>query len=356
MRTCSSLNSKAFGGGVFDLSLTGFDDAEISQLLDENAQVTEDGFDVEAELEQPTISQMGDIWILGRHRLMCGDSTVQEQFDKLMDGAQADLVVTDPPYNVNYGEKAEMLEKYLGKGHRNTSKIANDNMDNASFTLFMSKVYQTAFNIMRPGAAIYVFHAENTGHIFRQELLNAGLKLAQCLIWEKNSFVKGRQDYQWKHEPCLYGWKEGAAHYFLDDRCQDTILKVDDVDIEAMKKAELVEYVKELRTQLNERTSILYEDKPTTNDLHPTMKPVKLVGRLITNSSKRKWNVVDLFGGSGTTLIASEQLERNAFLMEYEPKYCDVMAKRYIELVGKDDEVFLERDGVRIPYKEVCKL
>ncbi len=337
--------------GDFDISLTGFEQDDLTELVDKLAvepEAVDDDFDAEEALGQtaePT-TKPGDIWILGRHRLMCGDSTSQEDMAVLMNGEIADLVVTDPPYNVNYGDKAEMIDKYLpGKGHRNTNHIKNDNMDNVSFYQFMLSTYQSAYEFMRAGAVIYVFHAESTGHIFRQAFLDAGLKLAQCLIWEKNSFVLGRQDYQWRHEPCLYGWKEGAAHYFINDRTQDTVLLEDDIDFNAMKKNELVAYLEEFRRKYQNQTSVIYENKPTRNDIHPTMKPIALVGQFITNSSKSGWNVLDLFGGSGSTLMAAEQLGRTAFLMELDEKFCDVIVKRWEDYTGQK--------AVRIPTEEV---
>lgn len=333
--------------GDYDITFTGFEQKDLTELVDSLAvepETVDDEFDEEEALEQISepMTKLGDVWILGRHRLMCGDSTSQEDVVMLMNGEMADLIVTDPPYNVNYGDKAEMLDTYLpGKGHRNTSHIKNDNMDNASFYQFMLQVYQSAYEAMREGAAIYVFHAETTGHIFRQAFLDAGLKLAQCLIWEKNNFVLGRQDYQWRHEPCLYGWKEGAAHYFINDRTQDTVILEDDIDFEAMKKSELVAYLEELRRKYKDRTSVIYENKPTRNDIHPTMKPIALMGKFITNSSKSGWNVLDLFGGSGGTLMAAEQLGRNAYLMELDEKFCDVIVKRWEDYTGQS--------AVRIP-------
>ena len=333
--------------GDYDITFTGFEQKDLTELVDSLAvepETVDDEFDEEEALEQISepVTRLGDVWILGRHRLMCGDSTSQEDVAMLMNGEMADLIVTDPPYNVNYGDKAEMLDTYLpGKGHRNTSHIKNDNMDNASFYQFMLQIYQSAYEAMREGAAIYVFHAESTGHIFRQAFLDTGLKLAQCLIWEKNNFVLGRQDYQWRHEPCLYGWKEGAAHYFINDRTQDTVILEDDIDFEAMKKSELVAYLEELRRKYKDRTSVIYENKPTRNDIHPTMKPIALMGKFITNSSKSGWNVLDLFGGSGSTLMAAEQLGRTAFLMELDEKFCDVIVKRWEEYTGQS--------AVRIP-------
>lgn len=333
--------------GDYDITFTGFEQKDLTELVDSLAvepETVDDEFDEEEALEQISepVTRLGDVWILGRHRLMCGDSTSQEDVAMLMNGEMADLIVTDPPYNVNYGDKAEMLDTYLpGKGHRNTSHIKNDNMDNTSFYQFMLQIYQSAYGFMRAGAAIYVFHAESTGHIFRQAFLDAGLKLAQCLIWEKNNFVLGRQDYQWRHEPCLYGWKEGAAHYFINDRTQDTVILEDEIDFEAMKKSELIAYLEELRRKYKDRTSVIYENKPTRNDIHPTMKPIALMGKFITNSSKSGWNVLDLFGGSGSTLMAAEQLGRNAYLMELDEKFCDVIVKRWEEYTGQS--------AVRIP-------
>ena len=337
--------------GDFDISLTGFEQDDLTELVDKLAvepEAVDDDFNAEEALEQATepTTKPGDIWILGRHRLMCGDSTSQEDMAVLMNGEIADLVVTDPPYNVNYGDKAEMLDDYLpGKGHRNINHIKNDNMDNQSFYAFLLATYQSAYEFMRAGAAIYVFHAESTGHIFRQAFLDAGLKLAQCLIWEKNSFVLGRQDYQWRHEPCLYGWKEGAAHYFINDRTQDTVILEDDIDFSAMKKNDLVAYLEDLRRKYQNQTSVIYENKPTRNDIHPTMKPVALIGKLVTNSSKSGWNVLDLFGGSGSTLMAAEQLGRTAFIMELDERFCDVIVKRWEEYTGQQ--------AVRIPASEV---
>ena len=336
--------------GDYDISLTGFESEELTDLVDRLAiepEAIDDDFDESEMLEQISEpkTKLGDVWKLGRHRLMCGDSTSQEDVATLMKGELADLIITDPPYNVNYGDKAEMLDTYLQKGHRNNSRIKNDNMDNESFYSFMLQIYQSAYEFMREGAAIYVFHAESTGHIFRQAFLDAGLKLSQCLIWEKITFVLGRQDYQWRHEPCLYGWKEGAAHYFINDRTQDTVILEDDVDFEAMKKAELVAYIKDLHRKYKDQTSVIYENKPARNDIHPTMKPVTLVGRLMSNSSKSGWNVLDLFGGSGSTLMAAEQLGRTAFLMELDEKFCDVIVKRWEEYTGQSAVKISGGDG-----------
>ena len=319
---------------VYDMSDFGFD---MDKYFPPEPQ--EDNFDADAEYEaiETPETQTGDLYILGNHRLLCGDSTKQEDMNRLMDGAEADLVVTDPPYNVNYGDKADMLNEYMnhGEGGRNINHIMNDNMDDASFFNFLLAFYTNTYDHMRTGACIYVFHAETTGHLFREALLGSGLKLAQCLIWAKNAFVMGRQDYQWKHEPILYGWKEGAAHYFVDDRTQSTILALLEKEIESMKKAELVEYAKSLKEKLEKFNTVIFENKPQKNDLHPTMKPIHLVGRLINNSSKAGWKVLDPFGGSGSTLIAAEETGRYAYMMEMDPKFCDVIVKRWEELTGK---------------------
>ena len=293
--------------GEFDITVTGFDLGDLEKLIEDleiEPAAFEDNFDSDRsyeEIEDP-VSRRGDIWILGRHRLMCGDATSAEDLEFLMDGKEAQLVITDPPYNVNYGDKVEFLDKFRESNvSRDNSQIKNDCMSDLEFYQFLLDAFRNLHGCMKLGAAIYVFHADSKGLEFRQAYQDAGLKLAQCLIWEKNAFVLGRQDYQWRHEPCLYGWKEGAAHYFVDDRTQDTIL---------------------------------FENRPMKSLLHPTMKPVELFGRLISNSSKTGWNVLDVFGGSGTTLIAAEQLQRTAYLMELDERSCDVIVRRWEELTG----------------------
>lgn len=320
-----------------DMQLSGFtaDELDSLRVKFDIEEAQDDGFDEEealAQISEP-VTRKGDIWRLGKHRLMCGDSTSSEDVAMLMDGQMADLIVTDPPYNVDYGRKTE----YMADSGRGTGQalIQNDNMDELSFYRFLFDTFTNASNYMRKGAAIYVFHSDTHGLTFRKAFADAGLKLSQCLIWEKNSFVMGRSDYHWRHEPILYGWKEGAAHYFIDDRTQDTVILEDDVDFGSMKKPELVAYLEELRRSYRERTSVLYEKKPTRNDIHPTMKPVSLVGRLITNSSKPGWNALDLFGGSGSTLMAAEQLGRTAYIMELDEAYCDVIVKRWEDYTGE---------------------
>ena len=225
----------------YDFSVTGFQRTDLEDLiqqLDIPPEATEDGYDAEAaaaEIEVPE-TRPGDLWKLGRHRLLCGDTTDPEDIERLLSGRQLDLVITDPPYNVNYGEKVDFLKKFRTDNCRQESTIENDLMSETGFYDFLLASFRNINGAMRPGAAIYVFHADNNGLPFRQAYTDAGLKLAQVLIWEKSNFVLGRQDYQWRHEPIMYGWKEGAAHYFINDRTQDTILLEDETDFKAMSK------------------------------------------------------------------------------------------------------------------------
>lgn len=296
------LRSELEGLKDFDMAQFGFEELEAS--LDD---MKDDGFDEEGAIGETSYSRSGDVFALGGHRLMVGDSTLKEDVDKLCDGRQADLVLTDPPYNVDYEGQDGM-------------KIQNDKQSNEDFYNFLLSAFRNMYEHTKAGGAIYCFHADTEGLNFRNAFREAGFKLAECLIWVKNSLVLGRQDYQWRHEPCLYGWKEGAAHYFVDDRTQDTIL----------------EY-----------------DKPRNNSLHPTQKNIDLVSRLILNSSRKGETVLDLFGGSGTTLIAAEQLGRKALMMELDEKYADVIVKRYIALKQSADGCFLLRDGERTPLAAI---
>ena len=204
-----------------------------------------------------------------------------------------------------------------------------------SFYQFLLAAFQNMNEAMRPGAGIYVFHAESTGLQFRQAYADAGLKLSQCLIWEKNAFVMGRSDYQWRHEPILYGWKEGAGHYFVKDRTQDTVLLEDLLDFKSMKRQELLALVEKIFREYQDQTTVHFENKPARNSLHPTMKPVPLIGRLMNNSSKPGWLVGDLFGGSGSTLMAAEQLGRTAYIMEMDERNVDVIVHRWEQYTGK---------------------
>ena len=327
--------------GDYDISLTGFDNKELEELIeltDFEPDVSEDEFDSESayseSVSRGTLVKQGEVWQLGRHRLMCGDSTDIKDVKKLMGGELMDLIITDPPYNVNYEEKAAALNEYR-PNNNGAMEIENDTMSDSDFYSFLYKAYCNMEAYMRAGAAIYVFHADSEGLNFRKAFIDAGLKLSECLIWEKNNFVLGRCDYHWRHEPILYGWKEGAKHYFVNDRTQDTIILEDDVDFDAMKKPELIQYIKDMMHRYADQTSVIYENKPMSSSLHPTMKPLELVGKLMKNSSKKGWNVGDFFGGSGSTLMAAEQLDRNAYIMEYSENYCSVIIKRWEDFTGQ---------------------
>lgn len=292
----------------------------------EDNDADEDDYGEEDAANAPTRCNPGDVWQLGRHRLMCGDSTKEADVAKLMGGERAHLLLTDPPYNVDYQG-----------GTKDKMKIANDNMDDVAFVGFLTAAFNCAIQAMRPGAVFYVWHADSKGYEFRTALKEVGLTLRETLIWVKNALVLGRLDYQWRHEPCLYGWKDGAAHYFVDDRSQSTVIEDAGVDYRKLKKDELLKLVLQL-TDVSVPNTVIYEDKPTKNDIHPTMKPVKLMARLIKNSTKQEQLVLDLFGGSGSTLIACEQINRKCFTMEYDPKYCDAILDRWEKLTGEEAE------------------
>lgn len=275
----------------FDLSLTGFDDDELNKLL---AEAVNEGLVDEDDAPLPPdepISKLGDVWQLGSHRVMCGDSTSIDAVDKLMEGQKADMWLTDPPYNVDYtGKTKEAL------------KIQNDRMDDSEFRQFLRDSYSAADANMKDGAVFYIWHADSEGYNFRGAAYDIGWDIRQCLIWNKNTMVMGRQDYHWKHEPCLYGWKGGAGHFWSNDRKQTTILNF---------------------------------DRPTRSELHPTTKPVNLIEYQVKNNTRGSDVVLDSFGGSGSTLIACERTNRQARLMELDPKYCDVILTRWQDYTGK---------------------
>ncbi len=276
----------------FNLDLLGFDEAEIAEIIGagELEQGLTDPDDAPEAPEEP-ITKPGDVWILGNHRLMCGDSTNIDAVERLCNGDLVDMLLTDPPYNVAYeGQTKEAL------------KIQNDAMSNDAFRQFLRDAFVSANSVMKPGAVFYIWHADLEGHNFRGACFDANWKVRQCLIWKKNGMVLGRQDYQSRHEPCLYGWKEGAVHLWAADRKQTTILEF---------------------------------DRPTRNGEHPTMKPVALFEYQMLNNTNGGDVVLDLFGGSGTTLIAAEKNGRHSRIMELDPKYCDVIVKRWEEFTGK---------------------
>ncbi|MDY8025245.1 DNA modification methylase [Paenibacillus polymyxa] len=296
----------------YDLSLTGFDMSECEKLLDTLHEETvddEDDFNVEEALPVHPITRKGDIWLLGKHRLICGDSTNPQDIATLMDGKKAQLIVTDPPYNVDYTGKT-----------KDALKIENDKMDNHQFYDFLMAAYTQMFKVADDGASIYVFHADSEGLNFRKSFIEAGFKLAQCCIWAKQAMVLGHSQYHWKHEPVLYGWKPTGGHYWNSDRKQTTLWQF---------------------------------DRPFRNEYHPTMKPIPLISYPIKNSSKLGDIVFDPFGGSGSTLIACEETDRIYYTSELDPKYVDVIVKRYIAHAGDNSSVYLIRDGKRSSYQEV---
>ncbi|MHB1652353.1 MAG: site-specific DNA-methyltransferase [Desulfitobacteriaceae bacterium] len=293
-------------GAEFDISLLGFDDAELNKLLGGMEDVKDDDFDVDAELQKPAITKPGDLWLLGKHRLVCGDSTKAETFELLMDGKQANITVTDPPYNVNYEGTA--------------GKIKNDNMAGDKFYQFLLDAFALTQKAMARDASIYVFHADTEGLNFRRAFSDAGFYLSGTCIWKKQSLVLGRSPYQWQHEPILFGWKKVGKHAWYSDRKQSTIWEF---------------------------------DRPKKNADHPTMKPVPLIAYPIVNSSMTGCIVLDPFGGSGTTLIACEQTERISYTVELDEKFCDVIVKRFIEQVGSDKDVYLIRGGEKVHFSDV---
>ena len=292
----------------FDLSLTGFDEKELAGFFDTSDNAKEDDFDVDTELGKPPVTKTGDLWLLGNHRLLCGDSTKEESYALLMNGKKANLVVTDPPYNVNYQGTA--------------GKIKNDNLENEKFYQFLFDAFTCMEKAMADDASIYVFHADTEGLNFRKAFADAGFYLSGTCIWKKQSLVLGRSPYQWQHEPCLFGWKKNGKHQWYSDRKQTTIW----------------EY-----------------DRPKASKDHPTMKPVALMAYPIQNSCMSNCIVLDPFLGSGSTLIACEQTHRICYGIELDEKFVDVIVNRYIEQCGSDADVFVIRDDMKISYQQLCK-
>lgn len=296
---------------AFDLTLTGFDIPELDELFRGTMEedIKEDDFDVEAALKEPTFSKQGDLWFLGKHRLFVGDATQTASYHRLVGQDKVNLVVTDPPYNVNYEGAA--------------GKIQNDHMEQSTFYQFLVDAFQAMSDVMDDEASIYVFHADTEGLNFRRAFHEAGFYLSGTCIWKKNSLVLGRSPYQWQHEPILFGWKKKGKHRWYAGRKETTVW----------------EY-----------------DRPTRNDSHPTMKPIPLISYPIMNSSMSNAIVLDPFGGSGSTLMACQQTDRICYTMELDEKFADVIVNRYIELVDEDSEVKVERDGVEFSYKEIVAM
>lgn len=309
------LNSELLDINNIDMESFGFD----VELPIEEHELTEDDYEVEVP-EEPK-AKLGEIYQLGEHRLMCGDSTSTADVKKLLNGETMDLVVTDPPYNVAIENSQGMT-------------IENDNMSADTFQEFLNKAFTNMNEALKPGGAFYIWHASRTQREFETALNEAGLEVRQQLIWNKNSLVLGRQDYQWKHEPCMYGWKEGS-HYFINARTETTTIE-EPLDLEKLTKDEMKTLLQTIYQETP--TTIIDEHRPSKNTDHPTMKPIKLIGRLIRNSSKPGEKVLDLFGGSGSTLIASEELDRKCYMMEYDAKYVDVIINRWEEFTGRKAE------------------
>ncbi len=308
----------------FDLGFTGFEPPEIETLFNKvhSKDVNEDDFDVEEELKNPVFSMPGDLWCLGKHKVICGDSTLEDTYLKLMDGQKANMVLTDPPYNVNYGDKSEMLDDYLG-GARNNNHIMNDNMSDSDFHGFLLAAYKQMHDNLAKDGSIYVFHAETEGINFRTAFKEAGFRLSSCCIWKKNALVLGRSPYQWIHEPVIFGWHEDGTHQWYSDRKQTTVW----------------EY-----------------DRPKANKEHPTMKPVGLLAYPIKNSTMTNGIVLDPFLGSGSTLIACCETDRICRGIELDPKFMDVIVKRYLAWCQEKNvitDVYVIRDGQKLTLEEV---
>ena len=299
---------------------------------DEEAE--EDDYNPSDDLEKPAKSREGDIYALGRHRLICGDSTDPQIIDILCGSTVVGLYLTDPPYNVDYASKNKALNA-AEKGNLIQKEIANDRMADGQFREFLNKALNAADRHLKPGGVFYIWHAGTEGFNFISAVRDTGWEFKQVLIWNKNNMVLGRQDYQWKHEPCLYGWKPGAGHYFIDSRSQLTVYanEAGEFEPEKMTKAELVDLVKKIG---NLPTDVINEDKPLRSADHPTMKPLKLMGRCVKNSTRPAEVVLDSFGGSGSTLMACEQLGRVCFTVELDPHYVDVIIKRWEEYTQEE--------------------
>ena len=300
---------EALEGEAFDLSLTGFDEKELSDLFKEESEVKDDDYDLTAALEKATFVEKGDRWVVGRHVLYCGDATNSEDVDKLMEGKRANLILTDPPYGVSFCSSAGL-------------KIQNDSLKNEDFYNFLLKAFNNMVAHAEPGASAYVFHADTEGLNFRTAFVDAGFHLAGCCIWKKDSLVLGRSDYQWQHEPVLYGFLKNGKHNWYSDRKQTTIWEF---------------------------------AKPKRNENHPTSKPLDLLSYPIQNSSQENAVVIDAFGGSGSTLMACELTNRICYTMELDEKYASVILRRYVDNGGNPDEVYCIRNGERINYSDVVK-
>lgn len=304
------LEIEALQGEDFDVGLTGFDEKDLADLfkIDEE-EVKDDDYDLTSALEKAAFVEKGDVWVVGRHRLVCGDATNEEDVAKLMDGKKANLILTDPPYGVSFKSSSGLT-------------IQNDSMKNDEFYTFLLAAFKNMVAYLEPGGGAYVFHADTEGLNFRKAFIDAGLHLAGCCIWVKNSLVLGRSDYQWQHEPVLYGFLQNGKHKWFSDRKQTTIWNF---------------------------------DKPKRNENHPTSKPLDLLAYPLRNSTQANAIVVDTFGGSGSTLMACENSNRVCYTMELDEKYASVILRRYVEDTGDKENVYVIRDGVKILYIDLVK-
>lgn len=337
----------------FQLLSQELDDLDLGAFDFDGLDINTNDFDVneleEVDAPEPPEepkSKRGQIYQLGNHRLMCGDSTSSEDVSRLMDGAEADIIITDPPYNVAINQGAESLEekKILHK-RRDDLKIENDQWDSEEgFMEFLTDALGNGKEHLKAGGVFYIWYGSTQAKAFLAALEALGLQLREELVWVKHIFSFTRQDYQWRHEACLYGWKEGAAHYFINSRTETTVIEnLQSIEPEKMKKEELVELVKKMLSET--ATTVIHEDKPTASKLHPTMKPINLIGYQLRNSSKIGECVLDLFGGSGTTLMAAEQTKRKCYMMEYDPHYADVIIQRWEEYTGRKAVLISEKEG-----------
>ena len=301
---------EALQAEAFDVSLTGFDEKEITDLFkDTQAEVKDDDYDLTAALEKAAFVKKGDVWVVGRHRLVCGDATNAEDVNKLCEGKRVNLILTDPPYGVSFKSASGLT-------------IQNDSMKNEEFYSFLLAAFKNMVSHLEPGGSAYVFHADTEGLNFRRAFIDAGLHLAGCCIWVKNSLVLGRSDYQWQHEPVLYGFLKNGKHHWYSDRKQTTIWNF---------------------------------DKPKRNENHPTSKPLDLLGYPLKNSTQENAIVLDTFGGSGSTLMACEQTNRICYTMELDEKYASVILRRYVEDTGDGANVYVLRDGEKLMYADLVK-
>ena len=304
------LEIEALQGEAFDIGLTGFDEKDLADLFKmDEGDVKDDDYDLTAALEKAAFVEKGDVWVVGRHRLVCGDATNEDDVAKLMDGKKANLILTDPPYGVSFKSSSGLT-------------IQNDSMKNDEFYNFLLAAFKNMVAHLEPGGGAYVFHADTEGLNFRKAFIDAGLHLAGCCIWVKNSLVLGRSDYQWQHEPVLYGFLQNGKHKWFSDRKQTTIWNF---------------------------------DKPKRNENHPTSKPLDLLAYPLKNSTQANAIVLDTFGGSGSTLMACENSNRICYTMELDEKYASVILRRYVEDTRDKENVYVIRDGVKILYADLVK-